>query len=107
MLKCGETERLKTIHGMSEEMMEQPKGIRVMAVLHLVVACTGIFRIGADLAAIKKVGQLRPVKDVGNSETLIEAYGAYARAASGYELVDILAALVLAGLLIGAAVTLF
>ncbi len=92
---------------MSEEMMEQPKGIRVMAVLHLVVAGTGIFRIGADLAALKRVGQLRPVKDAGNSETLIEAYVAYAQVASGYELVDILAALVLAGLLIGAAVMLF
>jgi hypothetical protein len=92
---------------MNQEMMEQPKGIRVMAVLHLVVALAGIFRIGADLAAMKKVGQLRPLKDAGNSETLIEAYVAYAQAASGYELVDILAALILAGLLIGAGVMLF
>lgn len=92
---------------MNQELMEPPKGIRLMATLHLVVAGTGIFRIGADLAAMKKVGQLRPVKDAGNSETLIEAYVAYAQAASGYELVDILAALVLAVILVGAAVMLF
>jgi hypothetical protein len=92
---------------MNQEMMEQPKGIRVMAVLHLVVAGTGIFRIGADLGAMKRVGQLRPVKDGGASETLTEAYVAYAQAATGYHMVDILAALVLAGLLIGAAVMLF
>lgn len=98
---------LKTESRMNEEMMKRPKGIRVMAVLHLVLALSGIYRIVSDLAAMKEVRRLRMVGNVGSfTETFAETCAAYARAALMYHMVDILAAVVLAGLLIGAGVML-
>ena len=87
--------------------MERPKGIRVMAVLHLVLALSGIIRIVSDLGAMKEVRRLRPLEASGSPGLLTEAHAAYARVASMYHMVDILAAVVLAGLLIGAGIMLF
>jgi hypothetical protein len=88
-------------------MMISPKGIRVMAVLHLLLALGAFFRIGADFDAIKTMRQLKPMKDSAYAMALMDDYTAYVQRASMYYLVDILIAIILAGLLISAGVMLF
>lgn len=88
-------------------MIDRPKGIRVMAVLHLVLALGGIFRIVSDLGEMKVVRRLRPMEEPGAPGSLMDAYNAHVGVASMYYMVDILAAVILAGLLIVAAIQLF
>lgn len=86
--------------------MERPKGIRVMAVLHMILAASALLRIESDLDAMKKVKQMAMLTEV-NPGSLANAYRAYASGASAYHIVDMLAAVVLAGLLVWAGVMLF
>ena len=94
---------------MKFEMMtyERPKGIRVMAILHMALAFSGIIRISSDLGAMKNLRRLRPMEGTGYPAALTDAYDAYARIALKYELADILCAILLAGMLIYAGVMLF
>ncbi len=78
-----------------------------MAVLHLVLALSGIFRVVSDLEAVKTMRQLKPTKGSGYAMALTEDYTAYAQRASLYYLVDILVVIILAGLLITAGIMLF
>ena len=63
--------------------MERPKGIRVMAVLHMILTASALYRIVTDLGAMKDVRRLGMLTEV-NPGSLTNAYRAYASGASTY-----------------------
>ena len=86
--------------------IERPRAIKVMAILHFVMATIGLIRIAGNLSALKELRMAEPVAGGGHPTVVVDAYHAYAQVCRMYHSADIVAALCLMALLIAAGITL-
>lgn len=86
--------------------IERPGAIKLMAILHFLMAGTGLFRIAANLSALKELRMAEPVAGGGHPAAVVDAYYAYAQVCRMYHTADNVVALCLMALLIAAGITL-